>query len=79
MHRLHEGDQYNNCLVHASHLSQVLGPHLVGVKLTRREQLAAWWGTAVMFFVVLVPTLNSTILAYFTKQVRRTGSVIGKL
>ena len=49
---------------------KVLGPYLVGVKLTRREQVHAWYAVALMFFVVLVPTLNSTILAYFTKQVR---------
>jgi hypothetical protein len=49
---------------------KVLGPYMVNVKLSRREQFAAWWATIVMFFVLLVPTLNSTILAYFTKQVR---------
>lgn len=48
---------------------RTLGPYIVGVKQTRREKFAAWYGVLALFFVVLIPTLNSTSLAYFTKQV----------
>ena len=53
---------------------KTLGPFVVGLKQTRREQIAAWYGVAALFFVVLVPTLNSTILAYFTSSVRLPAS-----
>lgn len=48
---------------------KTLGPFVVGLKQTRREQFAAWYGVAALFFVVLVPTTNATILAYFTADV----------
>ena len=48
---------------------QTLGQYMVGDVLTRKEAILSWTGVAIMFFVVLVPTTNQTILAYFTKQV----------
>lgn len=48
---------------------QTLGQYMVGDVLTQKEALLSWTGVAIMFFVVLVPTTNQTILAYFTKQV----------
>ena len=42
---------------------------MVGDVLTTKEAILSWTGVAIMFFVVLVPTTNQTILAYFTKQV----------
>ena len=48
---------------------QTLGPYMVRDVLTKKEALLSWIGVAIMFFVVLVPTTNQTILAYFTKQV----------
>lgn len=48
---------------------KTLGPYIVGTQQTRREKFVAWYGVAALFFVVLIPTLNNTSLAYFTKQV----------
>ena len=48
---------------------QTLGQYMVGDVLTKKEAILSWTGVAIMFFVVLVPTTNQTILAYFTKQV----------
>ncbi len=48
---------------------QTLGQYMVGDMLTKKEAILSWTGVAIMFFVVLVPTTNQTILAYFTKQV----------
>ncbi|CAL8464318.1 g3853 [Coccomyxa elongata] len=50
---------------------KTLGPFVVGLQQTRREQFAAWYGVAALFFVVLVPTTNATILAYFTADLKR--------
>ncbi|KAK9904809.1 hypothetical protein WJX75_002922 [Coccomyxa subellipsoidea] len=55
----------------SSHGPKTIGPFVVGLKQTRREQIAAWYGVAALFFVVLVPTLNSTILAYFTSDLQK--------
>ena len=49
---------------------QTLGQYMVGGVLTRRETVFSWIGVAVMFFVVMIPTVNQTILAYFTTEVR---------
>jgi len=50
--------------------AETLGPYIIGLQRTWREKAAAWYGVAVLFFVVLVPTTNATILAYFTADVR---------
>ena len=49
---------------------QTLGQYMVGNVLTRKETVFSWIGVAVMFFVVMIPTVNQTILAYFTTEVR---------
>ena len=49
---------------------QTLGQYMVGKVLTRKETIFSWIGVAVMFFVVMIPTVNQTILAYFTTEVR---------
>ena len=45
--------------------AEVLLTHMLDVHHPR-------YGVVVMFFIVLVPTVNQTILAYFTKQVTST-------
>ena len=47
-----------------------LGQYMVGKVLTRKETIFSWIGVAVIFFVVMIPTVNQTILAYFTTEVR---------
>ena len=42
---------------------------MVGNVLTTKEAILSWIGVAILFFVVLVPTTNQTILAYFTSEV----------
>ena len=49
--------------------TQTLGQYMVGDVLTTKETILSWTGIAILFFVVLVPTTNQTILAYFTSEV----------
>ena len=49
--------------------THTLGQYMVGNVLTTKETILSWTGIAILFFVVLVPTTNQTILAYFTSEV----------
>ncbi|CAL5220605.1 g2646 [Coccomyxa viridis] len=51
--------------------TQTLGQYMVGDVLTTKETILSWTGIAILFFVVLVPTTNQTILAYFTSELKR--------
>lgn len=57
---------------------QTLGQYMTGDVLTKKEALFSWTGVAIMFFVVLVPTTNQTILAYFTSEVIAAAQSICK-
>ncbi|CAK0783481.1 hypothetical protein CVIRNUC_006680 [Coccomyxa viridis] len=50
---------------------QTLGQYMVGNVLTRKDTVFSWIGVAVMFFVVMIPTVNQTILAYFTTELKQ--------
>ena len=45
-----------------------MGQYMVGNVLTTKETILSWTAIAILFFVVLVPTTNQTILAYFTSE-----------
>ena len=49
--------------------THTLGQYMVGNVLTTKETILSWTGIAILFFVVLVPHTNQTILAYFTSEV----------
>ena len=51
---------------------------MTGDVLTKKEALFSWTGVAIMFFVVLVPTTNQTILSYFTSEVIAAAQSICK-
>ena len=58
-----------------SHLvqgAQSLGQYMAGDVLTTMDTMLSWTGVAILFFVVLVPATNQTILAYFTAEASYT-------
>ena len=67
----------SNC-VHVLQGTQTLGQYMVGDVLTTKETILSWTGIAILFFVVLVPTTNQTILAYFTSEVSSIARWLAK-
>ncbi|CAL5223872.1 g6461 [Coccomyxa viridis] len=51
--------------------AQSVGQYMVGDILTTMETMLSWTGVAILFFVVLVPATNQTILAYFTAELKQ--------